>query len=66
MCGPHLNHTAVTDSLQVCHAGTEYLADAVVDQQVCMGILRCAALVNQDQFVAVIVIDEACGRINIE
>ena len=54
------------NSLQVGNACAKYLADAVVDQQVCMGIIRCAALVNQDQLVAVIVIDEACGRINIE
>ena len=44
--------------LQICHAGFQYLANAVMDQQVGLMIIWCLTLIDQYQLIAMVVINK--------
>ena len=52
--------------LQICHAGFQYLANAVMDQQVGLMIVWCLTLIDQYQLIAMVVINKTGCRINIQ
>ena len=50
--------------LQICHAGFQYLANAVMDQQVGLMIVWRLTLIDQYQLIAMVVINKTGCRIN--